>query len=259
MHSPNYTPRKPQFIILHYTAGDDDASIAWLTNQNSQVSAHYLIQSHGNISNLIPEEERAWHAGKGAWRGLTDLNSASIGIEIVNYGFEGNHVPDNIDRRSCVVIPGSDKSWFPYSEKQYQSLVTLLLQLKNRWGALSPLNFMGHSDLAPGRKIDPGPLFPWERLYREYDIGAWPDLGKPLQHMTFPEGDLSGSYIIKWTQMRLRDFGYMQCPLTGDLDDQTVLTLQAFQMHFRPSNISGDLDRETIDILVHLLDQYYYN
>jgi len=251
----NYTARKPQLVVLHYTAGSDNSSLEWLAkSRDSGVSAHYLIKGDGGIVQIVRDGMRAWHGGRGVWRGLSDINSLSLGVEIVNWGYDDVHVPEEVDRSSCVMLSGSPLKWFPFPEEQFRSIAELLVDFKERWD-IQPSLFIGHSDIAPGRKVDPGPLFPWERLYKEFGIGAWvEDLERDLCFVTLPQ---AGKEIL-WTQLRLRDYGY-GCPLTGELDEGTQAVVQAFQMHFRPSLIDGKPDVETRLILAHLVDLYCYN
>lgn len=254
LSTQNCSARKPQAVVLHYTAGSDKSSIDWLTkSKSSSVSAHYLIKGDGNVAQIVSDGMRAWHGGRGSWKGLSDVNSFSLGVEIVNWGYEGDHVPKNIDASSCVTLSGSPHKWFPFPEDQFQSIAKLLIDFKERWH-IQPSLFIGHSDIAPGRKVDPGPLFPWERLYKEFGIGAWvDDLERELRFVTLPEEDNE----VLWTQLRLRDYGY-SCPLTGELDQGTQAVVQAFQMHFRPSLIDGKPDSETRLVLAHLVDLYCY-
>lgn len=160
--SPNFGVRrnglKPSLIVLHYTAMDSAASaLDRLCDAASEVSAHYLITGRGKTYQLVAEEQRAWHAGQGEWHGLDDVNSRSIGIELDN---RGNH---------------------PFSEPQMVTLETLLRDIMDRWH-IPPSGVIGHSDIAPGRKIDPGPRFDWARLARvnlagaggSFDTGATP-------------------------------------------------------------------------------------
>lgn len=148
--SPNYDWRRPQFVVLHYTETPTDAgAIAALTAKPRQVSAHYLILRTGEILQLVDERYRAWHAGASYWSGLTDLNAASLGIEIVNSGNE------------------------PFNAAQTDALLALLRDIKARH-RIPTANFVGHSDIAPGRKIDPGRFFPWPLLAQQ-GFGLWCD------------------------------------------------------------------------------------
>jgi len=150
--SPNFNDRRdgktPEYIILHYTdtLSTEEALDQYLCNPNAEVSAHYVIEKNGNILQLVEEEKRAWHAGKSEWRGETDMNSASIGIELVN--------------------PGHTYGLEPFPDTQIESLITLCQAIMQRLN-IPPENVLGHEDIAPGRKIDPGPLFPWEALVEQ--------------------------------------------------------------------------------------------
>jgi N-acetylmuramoyl-L-alanine amidase len=147
-----------QFVVLHYTATNLQSSLALLTK--GQVSSHYLIgdDARATIYKLVDEDKRSWHAGESEWMGRTWLNSSSIGIEIVNPGYRDTP---------------TGRVWYPYSEAQVQSLVTLLKDISQR-NRINPRFIIGHSDIAPGRKLDPGPLFPWKRLADE-GLGIWPE------------------------------------------------------------------------------------
>ena len=127
----NCSARKPQAVILHYTAGSDEGSQAWLTT--GDVSVSYLVKSDATIAQIVPDGKRAWHAGLSSWRGFTDLNSLSLGVEITGWGFDGDHVPEGADRGECVRIPGSPESWFPFPEEQFQSIAALLVDFRERW------------------------------------------------------------------------------------------------------------------------------
>ncbi len=146
--SPNFNDRrdskKPCYIILHYTDTKDTVeALSYLCNPEAEVSSHYVIEQDGNILQLVDEEKRAWHAGKSEWKGETDMNSVSIGIELVN--------------------PGHTYGLEPFPDIQIEKLIILCKQIMTRWG-IPPENVLGHEDIAPGRKIDPGPLFPWQTL-----------------------------------------------------------------------------------------------
>lgn len=148
--SPNQDARHPTMVIIHYTTNDDaDDSLATLTSQTRRVSAHYLIGPSGQLYQLVPENRRAWHAGQSYWAGMTDINSLSIGIEIDNRG-EG-----------------------PFAEAQIGTLLALLQDLRQRY-RIKPENVLGHADVAPGRKVDPGAYFPWQRLATS-GFGVWCD------------------------------------------------------------------------------------
>jgi len=146
--SPNFDERRPNFVIIHHTSNDNvEHSLRALTGSSPRVSAHYVIGRNGRIYHLVDERHRAWHAGASYWGGQRDLNSVSIGIELDNNGYE------------------------PFAEPQIASLIALLADLKSRY-KIPAENFLGHSDVAPGRKVDPSPLFPWRRL-AEHGFGLW--------------------------------------------------------------------------------------
>ena len=146
--SPNHDARHPTMIVVHYTSNDDiDHSIDTLTSSLRKVSAHYLVDRQGKLYQLVPEDRRAWHAGKSYWAGMTDINSASIGVELDNNGTE------------------------PFTVEQIDTLLNLLGDIKKRH-RIKARNIVGHSDVAPGRKIDPGGYFPWRRLAAS-GFGVW--------------------------------------------------------------------------------------
>ena len=217
-----------QFVIVHYTSASLERSLALLTH--GQVSSHYLIgdDASGTIYKLVDESQRAWHAGESEWAGRTWLNSSSIGIEIVNPGY--TDAP-------------TGRLWYPYSEAQVQSLVVLLKDISKRNG-IDPKNIIGHSDIAPLRKLDPGPLFPWKRLAAE-GLGVWPDAQAVAR---FQQQYAVSLPSITWFQEELARLGY-QTPQTGELDVATRHVIAAFQMHFRPSRFDGTPDAESAAIL----------
>jgi N-acetylmuramoyl-L-alanine amidase len=146
--SPNFDARRPTFVILHHTgSAAAERALRTLTDRQREVSAHYLVARDGRIYYLVDELARAWHAGESSWGGNRDINSASIGIELDNDGIE------------------------PYAEPQIRSLAALLADLKLRW-KIPTGNFLGHGDIAPWRKTDPGPAFPWQRL-ADLGFGLW--------------------------------------------------------------------------------------
>ncbi len=229
--SVNYDSRI-QFVVVHYTSASLERSLKLLTH--GEVSSHYLIGDDNNatIYKLMDESLRAWHAGESEWQGRTWLNSSSIGIEIVNPGFTEN--------------PDGSRLWYPYSEAQIQSLIVLLKDISKRY-AINPRNIIGHSDIAPLRKLDPGPLFPWKRLAAE-GLGVWPNeqaVARQLQQLN------DGLPSISWFQGQLSRLGYAT-PQTGELDVATRHVLSAFQMHFRPARFDGMPDAQTAALLTVL-------
>ncbi|AZF56003.1 N-acetylmuramoyl-L-alanine amidase [Pseudomonas sp. R11-23-07] len=222
-----------QFVVVHYTSANLERSLALLTH--GQVSSHYLIgdDASGTVYKLVDESQRAWHAGESEWMGRTWLNSSSIGIEIVNPGYSDTP---------------TGRVWYPYSEAQVKSLVVLLKDISKRNG-IAPKNIIGHSDIAPLRKLDPGPLFPWRRLANE-GLGIWPDAQTVARFQAQYATQLPS---ISWFQQELARLGY-QTPQTGELDVATRHVIAAFQMHFRPSLFDGTPDAESAAIL-HALNQ----
>lgn len=245
------TVKKPTFIIIHYTSGcTEKKGYQSLSNYFRRVSAHYLICANGNISQLVDESKRAWHAGKSSWKDNDQLNSYSIGIEIVNPGFSELHQDpctqnENVwNKNSSKFVAGSPYFWYPFTPEQIKSTIALCKEIINRYD-IKPENILGHSDVAPGRKVDPGPLFPWKEL-AEDGIGIW------YNDQTLSENISAPILEISKIQDLLNAWGY-KTPRSGTLDDQTKKVIQAFQMHFRSENIDGIPDNETIIILKHLL------
>ncbi len=208
--SPNFDARRPVVVVLHYTAGKTaEGSLRTLrtANSNGPVSAHYLLGKDGTLYQLVDERRRAWHAGDGRWGTITDLNSASIGIEIDNDGYS------------------------PYPDVQIEKLIVLLDDVTRRQG-IPRQQVIGHEDMAPGRKIDPGPLFPWKRLH-EAGFGIWPD---PAAGDPPPEFD-----------------GWLAMAAIGYPLDDRANALQSFRHHFRGMRSQGaELDAEDRRILYGL-------
>ncbi|AHM74269.1 N-acetylmuramoyl-L-alanine amidase [Yersinia hibernica] len=230
-----------RFLVLHYTALDDAQSLKVLTQ--GQVSAHYLVKTHPDsldgkpvVLQLVPESERAWHAGVSDWHGRSSLNDTSIGIEIVNKGFTEKML---------------GRQWYPYNESQIQLIERLTKDIIERYN-IDPTDVVAHSDIAPLRKSDPGPLFPWQRL-AEQGIGAWPDNATVTKYIDGRnKNDLASVAVI---QQALARYGY-KIPQTGELDDETRQVITAFQMHFRADDFSGAPDVETEAIALALVEKY---
>ncbi|GAB3215513.1 N-acetylmuramoyl-L-alanine amidase [Pseudaeromonas pectinilytica] len=234
-----------QSVIVHYTQIDDAQSLDELTRPASRVSAHYLLSREERdgqpiVYALVPESQRAWHAGVSHWQGAQALNASSIGIEIVNLGYAD----------ADAQLPLIERHWQAYTSGQIQTLALLLRQLVDRY-QLPPTRLLGHSDIAPGRKVDPGPLFPWQQLHDHYGLGAWPDEARVSALLTMPGPVPSISEI----QNLLIRYGY-GLAATGTLDTRTRQTVQAFQLHFRPARYDGLPDRETVARLQALLEKY---
>lgn len=234
---------RQRFIILHYTALNDDKSLMVLTQQS--VSAHYLVKALNDkdIYQLVDENKRAYHAGVSSWRGFTQLNDTSIGIEIVN---ESKDVPGGY-------------LFQPFPEYQISKVAALVKDIANRY-QIPATNILAHSDIAPTRKQDPGPMFPWKKLYTEYQIGMWYDdytkqsFMSQLNPETFVTDSATPSFIYSYQKM-LKDFGYA-IDTSGEYNDATKKTITAFQYHFRPENYDGIMDMETYAILQALLQKY---
>lgn len=226
-----------RYLVIHYTAVDLATSLQLLTK--GDVSAHYLIPDDitnpGLVYQLVAESQRAWHAGVSSWQGTQALNDTSIGIELVHPGF--------------TEIAGK-KIWAPFSPTQIETLISLIKEIQSRH-AIHPTCIVGHSDIAPTRKQDPGPLFPWHQLFLA-GIGAWPDANTVKQLTVYFEQHPAEP---AWLQHQLQRYGYA-VEVTGCWEEESRLVLQAFQQHFRPSLIDGNSDAETCAILVSLLARY---
>ena len=208
----NFGLRKPNYVVIHHTAQNSTAqTLKTFTTPATQVSAHYVIGRDGIVYHMLNDYLRAWHGGVARWGNATDINSASIGIELDNNGFE------------------------PFAQPQINSLLTVLDTLKKRHG-IPAANFIGHSDIAPGRKVDPNVTFPWKSL-AERGFGLWPDavLTDTLP-ATFNEIDA------------LRIIGY-------DVKNPSN-AIKAFQLHFIQKEITGILKEEEQKILFNLYKKY---
>jgi N-acetylmuramoyl-L-alanine amidase len=228
--SPNFDARlgPPDMIVLHYTGMvDGAAALARLTDRAAKVSAHYMVEEDGAVFALVPEERRAWHAGRSAWRGQTDINAASVGVEIVN--------------------PGHEFGYRPFPEPQIATVIELLTDIRSRW-TIPDDRILGHSDVAPHRKTDPGELFPWKRL-AEAGHGLWAEPA-PAPGELLAEGDESLGVLI--LRSALARFGY-DCSRTGGYDAGLAVVVRAFQRHWRPNRVDGIADGETRARLMALL------
>jgi N-acetylmuramoyl-L-alanine amidase len=225
---------RQRFIIVHYTVSDRERSIDLLTNKD--VSSHYLITDKENepIYYLVDENKRAWHAGVSSWGNFSNLNDNSIGIEIVNKGFD---------------MKNGKMSFYEFPSWQVHKTAVLLLDLVKRYN-IEPQNILGHSDIAPQRKQDPGPLFPWKELYENYGIGMWYNEADIKKHK-----DSFSRATIPEVQKELKKFGY-EINISGEYDVQTKNVITAFQFHFRPAGYDGVMDAETFAILKSLNEKY---
>ena len=231
--SPNFDDRKLpiSILVLHYTGMESgQAAIDRLANADAKVSAHFVVQENGEIIQMVDEDKRAWHAGVSSWNGITDVNSASIGIEIVNGGHDYG-LPD-----------------FP--EEQVGAVLWLSKTIVERHD-IEARNVVGHSDIAPGRKIDPGEKFPWH-LFAAEGIGRWPKNISADQRVLFEAGDRDRG--ISAAQMGLATLGY-GAEVTGVMDEKMSALIEAFQRRYRPSKVDGKIDVQTLDIIGKLSDQ----
>ena len=230
--SPNFGPRRdgmrPDMIVLHYTGMQSgEAAEMWLCNPESEVSSHYIVHEDGRIVQMVREADRAWHAGRSSWRGVTDINSCSIGIEICNPGHEFGH-PD-------------------FCAPQIEAVIALCAGISMRHG-VAPERVLAHSDVAPGRKRDPGEKFPWAALH-----------AAGIGHLVPPAPVRGGRFLtagesgepVEALQSMLALYGY-GLEITGFFDAATQAVVEAFQRHFRPALVDGVADRSTIETL-HLL------
>jgi len=231
--SPNFTPRRgtdrPDMVILHYTGMPTGAEAeAWLCDPASEVSSHYLVHEDGRIVQMVRERDRAWHAGKSSWHGISDVNSWSVGIEIVN--------------------PGHELGYPAFPERQIAAVIALCRDVIMRHGIV-PERILAHSDVSPGRKVDPGEGFPWADLARAGVghfvepalVGGGPDLKL---------GDEGAG--VEELQSMLALYGY-GIEITGVFNSETEIVVAAFQRHFRPQRVDGVGDPSTVETLRRLL------
>lgn len=242
---------RQRFIVLHYTALDDESSIKVLTEQ--EVSAHFLITTSDKepIYNLVPEDKRAWHAGESEWKSSKNLNDSSIGIEIVNLGLNEVTLTDS-DTATARALKNQYRQ-APYTEEQIKKIAILVKYLSEKY-EIAPENILGHSDIAPQRKLDPGPMFPWKELYDKYNIGMWYDEDEKNKIQTEIGAEFSTLTVTAY-QNEFKKFGYA-IQITGVYDKQTANVIKAFQLHFRQENFNGALDIETYSILKALNKKY---
>jgi N-acetylmuramoyl-L-alanine amidase len=213
-YSPNHNARPyvpVSLVVMHYTGMRSGvAALEWLCHPESKVSAHYVVETDGEIYLLVEEDRRAWHAGVGYWAGNTNINDISIGIEIVNGGHEHGYTP--------------------FSDVQMQAVKTLTQDIMRRHD-IKPSGVVGHSDIAPLRKQDPGELFPWEWL-AQHGVGVW----HGLDDVHAPASMACTEEVVQ----QLHQFGYMM-PTN---EEEQRLVIEAFQRHYRPRMINGIWDSE---------------
>lgn len=227
-------------LVIHYTADDFDVSLATLTDK--QVSSHYLIPANPplhrgkpRIWQLVPEQDLAWHAGVSFWRGATRINDTSIGIELENRGWHNTT---------------QGKQFTPFAPAQINALIPLVKDIIARYN-IAPQNVVAHADIAPQRKDDPGPLFPWKALAAQ-GIGAWPD---PQRVAFYLQGRSPFEAVDNASLLDLlARYGYDVKPeMTPEQQKRVIM---AFQMHFRPAQWSGVADAESQAIAEALLEKY---
>jgi len=217
------------FIVLHYTEGGFERSLRTLTE--GEVSAHYLVsdESPPRVLRLVDENRRAWHAGFSSWQQHAGLNASSIGIEIVNRGGDAS------------------RGFAPYAPAQIDTVIALVRDIMQRH-AVRPEHVLGHSDIAPQRKLDPGPAFPWQRL-ADAGLVRWPDAARAAAARAAFELQPPDT---AWWQQALAQLGY-RVPQSGQLETETRNVIAAFQMKYRPSRYDGEPDAESAALLQALL------
>lgn len=235
-----------KFIVLHYTATNDEIGIRTLTTE--RVSSHYLITSQDKdpIYNLVDDEDRAWHAGISEFKDRNNINDTSIGIEITNRGVSDYK---KVSNKYGFYIPY--ENYIPYSEGQIEKIAFLVKQLIEKYD-IEPTNVIGHSDIAPLRKIDPGAKFPWERLYKEYGIGAWYD---EKDKLFYTNEELYKKAPISAIKAEFRKYGYNMNE-SDEWDEPSRRIIYNFQAHFNPKGLSGNMDLETYAIIKALNKKY---
>ena len=261
--SENFNSRV-SIIVIHHTSSNFEESVNILTKASSRpVSSHYLVPDPSDatytndkleVYKLVPETERAWHAGRSYWAGKSGLNDQSIGIEVVNqtYCTRGNAAIGVMEEGGNEALAKRICFYPDFPETQMAVLIELLRDILHRHPEIKPVNIIGHSDIAPDRKIDPGPRFPWQRLYK-LGIGAWFDDDTVVKY--WEQFRQTPMPLIK-VQNALGAYGY-KIEATGDLDEQTRNVLRAFQLHFRPSEVTSEPTLDSTAILFALIEKYH--
>ncbi len=229
--SPNFNDRKAKikYLILHYTGMETgQAALKRMCDADAEVSAHYMIDEKGKLYNLVAESKRAWHAGVSSFEGQADVNSLSIGVELVNQGH---------------AYQGYEGGYQDFPEAQMKCLITLCKEIIQRHD-IKPWHVIAHSDVAPLRKCDPGEKFDWKRLSKA-GIGVWAE-----SFLHSPSVQSKNNISVK---EKLKQWGYGYLSNTQEIKS----TIIAFQRHFRPQNFDGIMDQETMMILDDLLLQKF--
>ena len=241
------------FLVIHFTTENFADSLALLTERSDNpVSSHYLIPephdaTYGErklrVFRLVDESERAWHAGTSHWNGEEALNNRSIGIELVNRAYCTDDSSSDAEDQYC---------FFPdFAHQQIALLIELARDILARHPDIDPTEVVAHSDIAPDRKVDPGPRFPWQALHRA-GVGAWYDDDAVLRYRSLFRRMPPSAHTV---QRALRAYGY-PIESTGANEERFRDVVRAFQMHFVPSAVSGDIDLDTVAILFALIDKY---
>ena len=231
-----------QFIVVHYTATDNLGSIKELTS--SRVSSHFLVldEDDNKIYSLVPLEQRAWHAGASSFRGRTNINDTSVGIEIVSDGIAKEY------RNNPYPLYDHYVEFKPIQIEKTAQIIKYVAEKYN----IPAKNIVAHSDIAPGRKKDPGAKFPWKELYDKYNIGAWYD---EADKQAFMNEEKFKATSIREIKDELRKYGYEVNKLE-EWDKESKNVVYAFQLHFNPKNLTGEMDLETFAILKALNKKY---
>lgn len=233
---------EPTIIILHFTEESLGTTLKiFMGHTAAKVTPHYTVSEDGVIFQHADEHKGARHAGISYWDGKTELNRYAIGIEHVNQGFKHRDA-----QAAGIVIEGSDKEWYPFTSDQITASIALCKYLVEKYN-IEPRNVVGHCDVAPGRKMDPGPLFPWQK-FAEHGVGAWPSC-ETVELLSCLQHALATDALEAWLIKHLHIWGYKLPDETTSAQD----IIQAFQMHFRQHNICGKADRGTASILNNLL------
>ena len=226
--SPNYTKKARlkkdiKFVIFHYTGMQSEiASLKRLKNSKSQVSCHYLINRKGQIFQMVDDYKIAWHAGKSKWKKFENLNNISLGIELVNKGHR--------------------LGYQNFTEKQIKSLIVLCKSLKKKY-SIKEENFLGHSDIAPLRKIDPGEKFPWKKLSK-HNFGRWYKETKQIKNSI--KKKLESNFLNNLKKIGYRYFS------NSKKSSKNKKIIKSFQQHYLPNNVTGKIDKKTF-IISHFL------